>query len=284
MVVRPMPEISETFSSVMFIDECLLDERRTKAFRKAIRDKVRKGDVVLDAGTGSGILALFAVEASAGKVYAVEIDPEAILLARRNFLANPEGSKVHLIQGDIKKFRLDRPVDVLIMELLDTGMIAEAQVPAVNALRRRGVVSKKTRMIPERVQCACELVNYDFSFYGLTLPMPVQARNAGANKHLRKVMSRTVIYKDVDLGRRVAIDVNEHVKISVTDTGIVNGLRLRTRVYLSPDLSLWETTDMNMPIVVPLEPTKVRRGDQLDVLIGYQMGQGFNRLKVRRVP
>ena len=49
--------------------ECLKDRERTEAFRDALRSVVQTGDVVVDGGSGTGILALFAAEAGAKKVY-----------------------------------------------------------------------------------------------------------------------------------------------------------------------------------------------------------------------
>ncbi len=77
----------ELYSPILYIDECLLDVERTEAFGKAIERTVKKGDTVLDAGTGSGILALMATRAGAKKVYAVEANQESALLAQKSFAA-----------------------------------------------------------------------------------------------------------------------------------------------------------------------------------------------------
>jgi predicted RNA methylase len=51
----------------------LRDQRRTKSFLEAVRNVVSPGDVVIDIGTGTGILAAAAAQAGARHVYAVEI-------------------------------------------------------------------------------------------------------------------------------------------------------------------------------------------------------------------
>ncbi len=270
----------DIFSPVMFVDECLLDEKRTNAFRRAIRNKVKRGALVLDAGTGSGILALFAAAAGAEKVFAVEVDQEAIELARRAFDANPEGKRIQLIQGDIKSLKLPKPVDVVIMELLDTGLIAEQQALAFNALRRHKVIGPNTQLIPEQVLCCLDLLEYDFSFYGFRMPIIVQGRNNGFEHRVKRTLSNTVTYRHVNFGRHIQTHVDEAVIARIVRSGVMNAVRLRMQTVLHETIVLWETSDMNMPVVIPVVPRKVTVGDDINVSIRYTMGGGYKKLSV----
>jgi ABC-type nickel/cobalt efflux system permease component RcnA len=73
--------------------DMLEDHRRTGAYYQAVKQNRRQfeGKVVLDVGTGSGILAVFAAQAGARKVYAVEATPMA-----KHARVLVKGNKVHL--------------------------------------------------------------------------------------------------------------------------------------------------------------------------------------------
>jgi release factor glutamine methyltransferase len=63
--------------------------------------KVAKGSIVLDIGTGTGILAMQAVSLGASKVVAVDINPFASRCAMKNVLSNGFGSKISILTGDL---------------------------------------------------------------------------------------------------------------------------------------------------------------------------------------
>ena len=279
MSTSPIPLNSavapNTFSSLLFINECLLDEERTSTLRTAICRKVGPGDVVVDAGTGSGILALFAAEAGAAKVYAVDVDPAALTLARQAIAASAFADRIEIVQADLMEFELPAPVDVVVMEMLDTGLVAELQAPALNALRGHGAIGQRTRLVPERVRCSVELVEYDFDFYGFTMPLLVQARNSGVQRRVRQSLSEPAVYREVDFGGEIAITVDDSVRLRVERAGTLNALRLRTQTVVCEGVAVWETSDMNMPVIVPAGPMPVQRGEEITVGVHYLMGRGY---------
>lgn len=61
---------------------------------------ISKGDVVLDIGTGSGIQAITA-GLKASRVVAIDINPEAVLFARKNVKANNLENIISVLEGDL---------------------------------------------------------------------------------------------------------------------------------------------------------------------------------------
>lgn len=104
----------------------LEDKVRTKLYRDHImsnpgnfRDKV-----VLDCGCGSGILSLFAAQAGAKKVYAVEASSMANY-ARKLIKANKFESVIEVIESTIEDLELPERVDTIISEPLGIFLLNE---------------------------------------------------------------------------------------------------------------------------------------------------------------
>jgi release factor glutamine methyltransferase len=62
--------------------------------------KVNEGDVVIDVGTGCGILGIIAAE-KAARVIAIDINPHAVRCARGNAVLNHVDDKMFCIRGDL---------------------------------------------------------------------------------------------------------------------------------------------------------------------------------------
>lgn len=75
----------------------------------------------LDVGTGTGILAICAAKLGAGSVMAVDIDPEAATIARRNAALNGISRKLNIIDGDIT--RCPGSYDVIMANLFTLTLI-----------------------------------------------------------------------------------------------------------------------------------------------------------------
>ena len=127
----------------------LRDGVRNEAYRQAIFKTVKPGDVVLDVGAGTGILSIFAAQAGARKVFAVERTGMARMIRK---LAEENGvdDTVEIFQRDIETFTAPEPVDVIVSEWMGGFGVDENMLVLV--LEARDLWLKPGgKMLPERV-------------------------------------------------------------------------------------------------------------------------------------
>jgi precorrin-6B methylase 2 len=117
--VAPSNRVMTCVSLPPFIQEhqwLLEDQYTQEKFRAAIFAKVKPGDVVLDLGTGTGLHALFAAQAGAKKVYAV--DSEAIVrFAKTNAKKNNLLDKIEFIESSSDSLELPEKADLIITNI-----------------------------------------------------------------------------------------------------------------------------------------------------------------------
>ncbi|MGH9895517.1 MAG: methyltransferase domain-containing protein, partial [bacterium] len=92
----------------------LSDQSAQQAFQQAISQTVQRGETVLDLGTGTGIHALFACQAGASRVYAVDQNPAILELARRVARGQGFDDRIVFLDRPADEVDLPQPVDVLI--------------------------------------------------------------------------------------------------------------------------------------------------------------------------
>lgn len=84
---------------------------------QALERTVKKDDVVIDVGTGSGVLSIAAALLDAKKVVGVDLDEVAVKSATDNVALNHVQSKVEIVHGDLLQGSKD-PVDVIVANIL----------------------------------------------------------------------------------------------------------------------------------------------------------------------
>lgn len=170
-----------TFEKASFHRLLVTDTERSYRYRDAIFQTVKPGDHVLDMGTGSGLLAFFACQAGAEKVYAVE-QTNVIDLAQRLAQANGLASKIEFLQTDLRQLTLPRTVDVVVSELISKALIGQ-HFEELTALARERFLRPGGSIVPNRVTLFVAPVTAEDDYQSLGYPAEAYGLDfAEANK------------------------------------------------------------------------------------------------------
>ena len=127
----------------------LEDQARVSAYREAVGEVVRPGDVVLDLGSGTGILGLLACRAGARLVYSIE-QGGMIGLAREVSRANGFEGRMVFVKGHSTRVDLPEKVDVVVCDQIGRFGF-EAGILQVFEDARRRFLKPGGSLIPSRI-------------------------------------------------------------------------------------------------------------------------------------
>ncbi len=268
-----MSESSDTLpsSNVVFtsyeISLCLHDTLRTRMWKEAIEEIVKPGDVVVDAGSGTGILGVFAAMAGARKVYCIEIQPRFVTLIQHLAARNNLSHVIEAIEHDATTYKLPEPADVMICELLCTGQFFEPQVKVVNHLRPQ--LKPDARIIPDRVESFIRLLDAQEMLYGVRVDCDSRPLVFDDDEPV----SSRVMYDAIDFSPDHRGIVDTHVKVKARKTRLADAVLIEGRARLAPDI--WTTTTKflyNPEVIFLPQPVKLTAGQYYDIHIRYAYG------------
>jgi protein arginine N-methyltransferase 1 len=137
----------------------LADDKRAAAYRAALAEVVEPGDVVLDLGSGSGVLGYLACDAGAKSVIAVD-QGDIVSLGRRIAADNGYADRITHIQALSVELELDAPVDVVVCDQIG-GLVHDAGVLSCFADARQRLLAPGGRLVPAGFRVHLAPVTFD---------------------------------------------------------------------------------------------------------------------------
>jgi Ribosomal protein L11 methyltransferase (PrmA) len=275
----------------------LNDRTRTDAFLRAIHALVKPGDVVMDLGSGTGVLAMAAAQAGAARVYAIEAgamaDCAAALFARSGF-----ADRITLVRRWSTTVTIEERADVLITETLGDDPWGEGILALVSDARRR-FLQPAARIIPshvrwlalpvgipagrqERLRFSDAAANRWGEWYGIDFRPLVAAgeEHAGAPFLGQRLvsdwprLSPPIVMAEIDLAAGDSMPRSCDGRVEAAADGAIDGMLLCWEATLSPANTLstvpgvanldssWQVQLLLLP-----RPVDVTRGDLITVSI-----------------
>lgn len=129
------------------------DRERNCAYDEALRRAVTADDLVLDVGTGSGLIAMMAARAGAKAVVTCESNPTLARIARETVARNGFAERVAVVSKRSTELAvgLDLPekADVLVNGLINLGLLAPGMLTTLQHARAH-LLKPEARIIPAR--------------------------------------------------------------------------------------------------------------------------------------
>lgn len=126
------------------------DHPTTRGVVRLLPTVLRAGDVVADLGAGSAVLAIAAAKLGAARVYAVELDGEAIPDAEMNVARNGVAHVVHVFEADAGVLLpLIAPVRVVLANII-SSVLTELLPIIASSLTTDGVAILSGILLEER--------------------------------------------------------------------------------------------------------------------------------------
>lgn len=261
--------------------QMLLDRDRTEGFRQAIARAVPEGGTVLELGGGTGILSYFAA-LRARKVWCVEQNPQLVETAKKLLDLNGASKKVEVIKADAAQYCPPERVDVVICEMLHSGLLREKQIAVIDgfkALYEKKFPGHQPTFIPEATILGVQPVQQDFTVCGYNAPIPMffspGSRDTGTTE-----LSDPILYGMFEYRNPLRREFTHDAALKVAANGTLNALRFVTKNVLSIDLEKNTTVDWhNYYMVLPLPtPLKVHAGDRVHIAFRYSAGDSVEML------
>lgn len=134
-------------------EKMLADDTRVDNYHEAISRYISSNDVVLDFGTGTGILAYFAAKQSPKKLYA--LDHSDFIEVAKKIADHNNINNVTFVKKNSKDFHPEEKLDVILHEQIGDELFDENMVENILDLKKR-LLKKNGRILPAKFELFIE--------------------------------------------------------------------------------------------------------------------------------
>jgi type I protein arginine methyltransferase len=301
---------SNSFGAPLIHIYMLNDRERTESFIQTIKETVKENDVVVDLGTGTGVLAVAAARAAASHVYAIEAG-EMADVAQAVFNANNVAEKITLIRGWSTQIELPEKADVIVSEIIGNDAFAERVLQTMKDARQR-LLKPGARFIPSKV-----------IVYGLPLTIPSKITLDRAiikepletwrnwydvdfsplrkmidysyeplmhiNSHKAvawKILSEPIKLAEIDFSSFDETIIEQQITTKATQSGLLNGLliffelELGSKILTTHPRHAAESNHWLNPVWLFENARVVRMGDEFTIRYNYNVGGEQNEVRL----
>lgn len=266
------------------------DDERNQAYDLALRRAVTPGALVLEIGTGSGLVAMMAARAGAGRVVSCEVLPLMADIAREVVAKNGLSERITIITRKSTQLKVgaDLPdrADVFVSELINIGMLSPNMLPVLQHAREN-LLKPNARIIPAAAIVHAALIEAP----QLSRVNPVRQISGFDLSPLDKL--RSPGYAQIDMAadlvrqlsqpfRALEFDFRQNMperdakllQVTATSAGIVHGIAFWFDLIMDEEIvyssaSPARTNHWKQAAEFFPQPVAVQPGDRLTIVAAY---------------
>lgn len=260
--------------------EMLHDEERSELYDKAITHVISPEHLVLDVGTGSGLLSMMAARAGGRQIIACEGQPTVADVARRVIARHGHADTITVVPKMSTAMRvpddMPRRADVLVTETVDCALLGEGILPTITHAREH-LLTDDAIIMPCGGRVFAQLVEspslyrknhvgqlYGFDFTEFNELSSIEYFDSRLRHHEHRVLSEPIevfkfdFYRDTAEPRRAEFVVPPsasgtcHAVVSWFELELLPGVSL-TNSPSTPN-SHWKQAVQCLPVPIEIQP------------------------------
>ncbi|MCW2238041.1 protein arginine N-methyltransferase [Azospirillum canadense] len=272
------------------------DVERNEAYDAALKRAVTPDSLVLEIGTGSGIVAMMAARAGAKQVVTCEVNPILARVAKETVAHNGYGDRVSVVPKLSTQLNvgaggdLPEKADVFVSELINIGMLAPRMLsvlqharthlvkPAGAIIPRASTVYAMLVETPElaRINPVKTIDGFDMSTFDVFRSPGYQQIDLAADAHTPLSAGFTAL--EFDFTRNMPEEGEREITVEITHEGTCHGVAFWFDLFMDEEVvyrseSRARTNHWKQAMTFLETPIQVRPGDRLTIVARYDNNQ-----------